>query len=376
MTTHLPKRALAPLHLHPTRSAFTTLWRALALAWALMVALASPSAARSDTFDAPPAISADGADGAQAAHPRVQGLRIDDTFAPLMFYYTPDYEERMETLRGEVAKLRDKVLIDFPAAPLPAIHIYLLPDIERYFEAQERGVGSPRWASGLALLGEDVILVRLLPAVVGGKVEIERTLAHELSHVILHNMTGRRPLPTWFVEGLAMYQTEPWDMERSQRLGEAIKVGKVLPLWDFERGFPPDHLTAQLAYAESAHFFYWLDEQYGRAVIRDMLASLHAGVGFGEAFERAAGEPFGVVEERWRSGLAVGQTWLSIAIEGGSVAAMVVGLALLMLYARKRRRAALARMEEMGKAEPSVNIPSHLRRFGPFTGVSRRATGR
>jgi hypothetical protein len=341
----------------------------------LWLGIALPSVAAADTLPAAPpdrpALTAE-----DAPHPRVPQLRTDASLPPLVFHYPTAYQARLDALLPEAREALQKVLGDFPDAPLPPVHVYLLPEIERYFTAQQAPVRSPHWASGLALLGEDVILIRLLPAVVGGKVEVERTLAHELSHVVLHNMTGKRPLPTWFIEGLAMFQTEPWDFDRSQRLGEAIQLDKVLPLDTFAHGFPPDHHTAQLAYAESAHFLYWLNAQYGRGTIRDLLARLHQGEPFADAFEAATGEPFWVIEGRWRAGLTVQDAWLSVLLEGGVVLVSLVGLALLMLYARRRRLAEVARMEAMGRAEPPVKIPSHLQRFGPFTRGNQRLARR
>ncbi len=163
-----------------------------------------------------------------------------------------------------------------------------------------------------------------------------------------------------------MYQTEPWTIERSQPLTDALKLGKLLPLSQFSERFPADHLTAQLAYAESAHFFFWLDQQFGKQAIRDILSGLHNRQSLRASIEAATGQPLWSLEARWQESLAIDDTWLPIAIEAATAALTLLALSAIFLFFLRRRRHNLSKIQTALQDTPT-KIPHHLQHFSPFS---------
>lgn len=284
----------------------------------------------------------------------------------LHFYYPQRFTPEAELLTERVPTLRDELLVDFPPEALPETHIYLLPDIADYFTAQGLPPRSPHWASGLALSHENVILIRLQPTP-GGRVELTRTLKHELSHIALRHYTQHRPLPKWFVEGVALVQSEPWTLERAQSMIDAGMADSLIPLSQLQRQFPAGRVS--LAYAESAHFMRWLFREHGREHLRPLIERLRTGVPFDEAFAATYGEPLAEAESRWESELEeAGGGWWTLLLGSAFLFFVTSVFAGFMFWRVKRRRDRdLARLKPR-RAPTDPPIPEHLENFGPFTG--------
>lgn len=308
---------------------------------------------------------------APQAHPLLDDLKTEASPHGIRFHYPERFEAQVRPLLDEAPEIQQKILKDFAPNTLDGVNVYLLPSIERYFTERDIFPRSPHWASGLALLREDVILIRLKP-IAGGRLELDRTLGHELSHIALHRHAGGARLPTWFIEGFAIFQTEEWTMTRAEALVEAGLAGNIRPLRELTRGFPSDGGEAQLAYAESAHFVFWLSQRYGREHVRTLLDHLHKGQTFDGAFASTFPGTFREVEASWRESIEIEGGWVWTLFNAGTAAVLLlIILAFLASRVRRRRREALARLA--ATEAPNPGIPVHLRDFGPFTQSMHRS---
>ena len=91
-----------------------------------------------------------------------------------------------------------------------------------------------------------------------------RDMPHELTHVIFHELVPLNDLvPTWFDEGLAVYNQIYHEPEMLQSFDDALKTHSLLPLDSLADGFPADSNKAYLAYAESWQFISYMYNTFG-----------------------------------------------------------------------------------------------------------------
>lgn len=111
-----------------------------------------------------------------------------------------------------------------------------------------------------------------------------RTLVHEYTHAIVHDLTHGR-LPTWFNEGLAEYEAWKSQAPAWPILRQAFVQGHLIPWTSLSTQFSPA-LQAQevvLAYEESHSIVRYLVERYGFWRIRRLLKAVDNQTPFEEA---------------------------------------------------------------------------------------------
>jgi tetratricopeptide (TPR) repeat protein len=158
-----------------------------------------------------------------------------------------------------------------------------------YSKEQFRDVTqSPSWAGG-AYDGR----IRLPVAGRIDEPQLARVIAHELTHAVVHSLAPRG-VPVWLDEGLAQLM----EAGSAPRMPDGARLP---PLASLEGSFaalsPQD---ARTAYAVSAAAAQALLDRAGPVVMVTLLTYLGSGVGFAEAFERAALVPYAEFQRTWR----------------------------------------------------------------------------
>jgi hypothetical protein len=118
---------------------------------------------------------------------------------------------------------------------------------------------SYEWVGGEALpqLEEASIVV-----VDTGDTTLVRDMPHELTHLVFHQLVQVR-IPTWFDEGLAVYNQLYHEPDMSARLQAALDAHALLRLSDIEDGFPANAEQAYLAYAQSWNLVSYMYSTFG-----------------------------------------------------------------------------------------------------------------
>jgi hypothetical protein len=117
--------------------------------------------------------------------------------------------------------------------------------------------GSYEWVGGEALPGlhEASIVV-----VDSNDTTLIRDMPHELTHLVFHQLIGQGiTAPTWFDEGLAVYNQIFREGELQARWQKALASQSLLRLYQISDSFPANADKAYLAYAQS---YYLLDYMY------------------------------------------------------------------------------------------------------------------
>ena len=101
-----------------------------------------------------------------------------------------------------------------------------------------------------------------------------RDMPHELTHLVFHQIVAPGITPTWFDEGLAVYNQQFKEPMMSLIFKDALKSHTLLSLKDITLDFPNDANKAYLAYAESWNLVDYMYNTFKQpkmaALIKDM----------------------------------------------------------------------------------------------------------
>ncbi len=159
--------------------------------------------------------------------------------------------------------------------------IYIYSDAEDYLKSLKE---LPKWSSGAAFLAEKTI--RTFPTDAGF---FDSTLPHELGHIIFHEFVGvRADFPSWFDEGVAMYQEKAKRWGANRIVKKAIADKSLIPLKDLNKLVAHTIREEQLAnlfYAESASIVYYMITELGEYKFLSLCISLKNGESFDHAIK-------------------------------------------------------------------------------------------
>lgn len=228
----------------------------------------------------------------------------------------------------------------------------------------------PDWAAATAM-GENLITLRtdVIPGVVGIS-KLHQTFVHELAHILINRAFGRRRAPRWINEGIARLVAGEYSLEERALLGQAVLLGRLIPISELDAGFPIYSGRASLAYAQSRDFFRFLIDVYGSQAIKAFLRDVRQGQSAEDALWNLTGLNLASLEEDWHENLNESYIWLAALVGGSSLWSIAAGLSLLA-WSKKRRQSRLRRAQwEIEEAlaygeAPGVAI-QHRRSWLPF----------
>lgn len=177
---------------------------------------------------------------------------------------------------------------------------------------------------------------------------LESTLKHELCHLLLHRNIER--LPRWFDEGVCQWASggiaELLAEGGSETLHKATVTGKLIGIRELDR-FPPDALI--LAYEESKSIVEYIDSEYGKQGILQVLKYLKEGYSLEDSFRRGLSVTTSELEGKWHTYLKRKHTWFSYLSRNlYEILFLVAALATMVGFMRmiKRKRKYLDETEE------------------------------
>jgi len=211
----------------------------------------------------------------------------------------------------------------------PPIRVVLAP------EGSEEAQRAPGWAVGYAISGAGLIVLMPARNPTYPDDSLEATLRHEVAHVLIHRASGRRGVPRWFNEGLAMIAGREWELDDRGRLIFATLEREDVELAKLDGLFYGEHANATRGYALSGAFVRYLIQVYGPRTPARILRRIADGRDFPEAFWGETGWTLsGASQAFWRH-LNIWHKWVPLV---GSSTFVWLMIALLALVAFKRRR--------------------------------------
>ena len=159
--------------------------------------------------------------------------------------------------------------------------------------------GSYEWVGGEALptLDEASIVV-----VSTSDDTLVRDMPHELTHLIFHQLTGQGIIaPTWFDEGLAVYNQVYHEQDMTVRLQKALVMHTLLRLYEISSRFPSDPDKAYLAYAQSWNLVDYMYSTFGQPKMARLIKQMNnPQMDFDEDLQQVLGKDQLHMENQWR----------------------------------------------------------------------------
>ncbi len=190
--------------------------------------------------------------------------------------------------------------------------------------------------------------------------EVQKTLAHELTHSLLNQRLGVNlsELPRWVNEGIACHLSDPLTRQELPAVTREIHQTGLLTLEQLGNSFT-SHATrdTDAAYLQSRSMIAWLDYHHPGA-LRRLIDHLAAGEPFDTALTHAAGLTSESWWQQWEEGIPAYVFWLPLLSSPAIYApmALLVIIAAIARAIRKRRRE--GEEEEAVEKQHSAAVPS------------------
>ena len=144
---------------------------------------------------------------------------------------------------------------------------------------------------------------------------LETTLKHELCHLLLHHHIQSANLPKWLDEGIAQWVSGGMAeiiMNRERFvLNRAVFSGNYIPIRNLARRFPAEQTALLMAYEESRDLTEYINKEFGRNRILDILQCLKEGHTPDEAIQRSLFISLDELELKWLRDLRKRATWFT-----------------------------------------------------------------
>jgi Peptidase MA superfamily len=184
------------------------------------------------------------------------------------------------------------------ATPVDPFEIYLYPHAKDLQDSLE--IGGEPWVAGHASPDLGVVLVSI-PIGPEQELNMEQQIPHELAHVMLYQKTGEKyaSIPVWLSEGFASLAEVYPNADYSRALDVARQNQSLLPMDSLCQAFPRDASGAFLAYAQSASFTRFIQQNYGSSGLNRLIQSYMDGLGCSEGIMTALGVTLRSLDTQW-----------------------------------------------------------------------------
>ena len=140
-------------------------------------------------------------------------------------------------------------------------------------------------------------------------------IKHELCHLLLHDKIRKVTLPRWLDEGVAQWASDGIAeiilSRKGSILNEAVLSNKLFSLRRLDERFPRDEKSLLLAYEESKSLVEFINQEFGRKGLLDLLKHMEDGDEVDMAILKSCSIPLDELQRRWQIHLKKRITWFT-----------------------------------------------------------------
>ena len=183
-----------------------------------------------------------------AAGERSEYRTMRHTGSPFVIHYPSGKMRMAQTIEELLTSSAYEIASEIGLGRIDTIDVFLAADERSYREIH--GGGVQEWSVAYSDIKNQVLGMRT-DAVLQSARPLKVVIRHELSHLLLAQRVGGVRCPTWFVEGLAMVQSDEWTFSDYWRLVNLVWRRELPYLDELEGVFPRLPRDASLAYGLS-----------------------------------------------------------------------------------------------------------------------------
>ena len=149
---------------------------------------------------------------------------------------------------------------------------------------------APEWGIAIAKSKENKILIQPSSISNMSKKRFNEIIVHELNHLYIHRLIKNNPMPSWFIEGIAMKFSNEFSFTDKIEISNAIWKNSLLPLDALKNFNTKKQHQIKLAYAQSAAALNALEYYYNDKILDKLIQLLKKEVYFWDAINQITGD--------------------------------------------------------------------------------------
>ncbi len=225
-------------------------------------------------------------------------FRSDTNDKNFIDFIETDIKQRLTLIKSFYGGLPDENYI-----------IYLLKNKERFETFSKKDL--PEWSRAIAYVKNNTIILKINSA--EDILESSKTLAHELSHMLLYRRFNERHIPVWLNEGLAEYLAgKELSLAEKTIIANALWTNSLIPLSRIDSLLLFDAVKARLSYLESLVAVKFYIGKHGLKNLYRLLENIDESTGINPAFLKTVGYDFIDFEVEWYKELDDKYLWMVI----------------------------------------------------------------
>jgi hypothetical protein len=226
--------------------------------------------------------------------------RLEGGNIVLLWYESTESEARrlLDLATQSLARLQDEM----GARLNQPVHIYV------YRSKSDMSLALPQRSDAYddRILTLGVVVDNATLLLLGTHSDVEGTIAHELSHVVVGLATDNPyvSLPRWLDEGLAMYSEGALPAGNQRALDSAIRRDELISVRSLS-AYTGDPAQVDLFYGEVYSLVEYLLQAHGKDKMSELLDSYTAGITQEEALHRTYDIGVDALDSQWRQSLGL-----------------------------------------------------------------------
>ena len=257
------------------------------------------------------------------------------------------HARELEALAAQSERILPRIESDLGVRPASRYRMILLPGgAPADSELRRLDAAAPPWAAGFTVPRLRVSVIRMEFAGRYPYGSLESVMAHEATHLLLHDTVGDR-LPLWFEEGVATWEGRQWEFRDAWIYSSSLLTSDLPKLAELDSSFHGSASEAELAYAGSHAFVARTVHARGATVLRELVRASRE-LPFDRAWLQVTGSPLAKAESDWRRASLIRYRWIPLLATSST---LWIGITLLSLVAGVRKRALARRLRERWERE-------------------------
>lgn len=251
----------------------------------------------------------------------------------LIFHHAEDqaYARKVASLAAEELPRLQESLGDETRREIRIIIARTSQEFSRLTQGQ-----IPEWGIGASDPQSAVIYLQS-PGIHRTRINRQKVLIHELTHVVLSRAVGGFSVHRWFDEGVALHLSGEGDLYGALRLARSVFTGQAYALREIEEvlSFPSEN--AMLAYQQSVSAVRYLIRRHGDDVLARICRELRRYHDMDSAMLEAIGQDVAAFEAEWMTALKASSRWMVFLDMPFLVSFVLVVLFLAAFFMTARR---------------------------------------